>query len=72
MASLIESYRDNGLYQQAQVRTQWGDFDQAMACLLRARDIGDPGVSQILTDPLLDPLRGDSRFKKLAQEIGFN
>ncbi len=37
----------------------------------RARDIGDPGVSQILVDPLMDPLRDDPRFTKLMTEVGF-
>ena len=71
MASLIEGYRDNGLYQQAQVHAQWGDLDQSIEALNRAREIGDPGVSQIVVDPLLDPLRGDSRFAELMAAIGF-
>ena len=71
MSSLIENFRDNGLYQQAQVHAQWSDIDQAIKTLNRARDIGDPGVSQILVDPLLDPIRGDPRFDELAKSIGF-
>ncbi len=71
MASLIEGYRDNGLYQQAQVHAQWGDFDQSIAALNRGREIGDPGVSQIVVDPLLDPLREDPRFVALMTAIGF-
>jgi TolB-like protein/Flp pilus assembly protein TadD len=72
MASLIEGYRDNGLYQQAQVHTQWGDIDAAIAALNRAREIGDPGVSQVVVDPLLDPLRDDSRFRELMTSIGYS
>jgi len=71
MALLLAGYRDNGLYQQAQVHAQWGDVDRAFEALNRARDIGDPGVSQIVVDPLLDPLRGDPRFSKLMTEVGF-
>jgi hypothetical protein len=71
MASLVEGYRDNGLYQQAQVHAQWGDFDQSIDALKRAREIGDPGVSQVVVDPLLDPLRGDPRFAELMAAIGF-
>jgi serine/threonine-protein kinase len=69
MASLIESYRDNGLYQQAQVLAQWGDIDASVDALLKARDIGDPGVSQIIVDPLIDALREDPRFIALATEV---
>ncbi len=71
MASLIEGYRDNGLYQQAQVHAQWGDPNAAIEALERAREIGDPGVSQILVDPLLDPLREEPRFAKLMGDVGF-
>jgi len=71
MASLVEGYRDNGLYQQAQVHAQWGDYDQSIDALNRAREIGDPGVSQVVVDPLLDPLRGDPRFAELMAAIGF-
>ena len=71
MASLIADYRDNGLYQQAQVYAQWGDFEQALQALNQARDIGDPGVSQIVADPLLDPLRGEPKFVELMAAVGF-
>jgi citrate lyase beta subunit len=71
MAMLIEEARDNGLYQQAQVHAQWGDIETSMKELNRARDIGDPGVSQIVTDPLLDPLRGEPDFAKLMADVGY-
>jgi adenylate cyclase len=71
MELLLAGYRDNGLYQQAQVYAQWGEIDKSFAALYRARDIGDPGVSQIVVDPLLDPLRDDPRFATLMSEVGF-
>ncbi len=71
MSALIENFRDNGLYQQAQVHAQWGDVDQAIQTLNRAYEIGDPGVCQIVVDPLLDPIRDDRRFVELAKKIGF-
>ena len=71
MASLIAGYRDNGLYQQAQVHAQWGDLEGSVQALNRARDIGDPGVSQIVADPLLDPLRNEPKFGELMATIGF-
>jgi len=70
MANLIADYRDNGLYQQAQVHAQWGDLEQSIADLQRARDIGDPGVSQVVSDPLMDPMRGQRDFIKLVASIG--
>ncbi len=69
MASLIKSYRDNGLYQQAQVHAQWGDIDTATGVLNKARDLNDPGVSQIIVDPLIDPLRDDPKFAELVAAV---
>lgn len=71
MALLIKDYRDNGLYQQAQVYSQWGDTDKALQTLYKSREIGDPGTSQLMADPLMDPLRDDPRFAELLQIAGF-
>ncbi len=69
MAALIQSYRDNGLYQQAQVLGQWGDIDTAVEVLNKARDLSDPGVSQIVVDPLIDPLRENPKFVALLAMV---
>jgi hypothetical protein len=45
--------------------------DEAGDALIRAREIGDPGVSQIVVDPLIDPLREDPRFLKLMADVRF-
>jgi hypothetical protein len=50
---------------------QWGRADEAIAKLQRARMIGDSGLSMIGTDPLLDPISGDSRFIRLVKDLGF-
>ena len=71
MSSLIEKFRDNGLYQQGQVYAQWGDIDRSLETLNRAYEIGDPGVSQIMVDPQLEPIRADQRFVELAKKIGY-
>lgn len=70
-AALIRVAEDNGLYQQAQIHAQWGDLDKSLDDLNRARDIGDPGISQIVSDPLLDPLRAEPGFAKLMSVIGY-
>jgi len=72
MESLTTRYGENGVYQHAQVCTQWGDFDQAIADLNRARKVGDPGISQLKVDPLLDPIRDDPRFDELMEKTGFS
>lgn len=69
---LVSAIGDSALYQQAQVRTQWGDPDAAVALLLRAQGIGDAGLLYLHTDPLVDSLRSDSRVRRLQQELGFD
>lgn len=68
---LIAQIGDSALYQQAQVQAQWGEPDTAVALLLRARGIGDAGLLYSYTDPLVDSLRSDPRFRRLQQELGF-
>lgn len=71
LALLIETYGDNGVYQRAQVYAQRGDADQAIQSLNRALEIRDPGISQLLVDPLVDPVRDDPRFVELMEKTGF-
>ena len=71
LSMLIDNYGDNGVYQRAQVFAQRGDTDQAMQSLNRALEIGDPGFSQLLVDPLINPIRDDPRFNELMEKTGF-
>jgi len=32
---------------------------------------GDPGLSQLLVDPCLDPIRDDPRFSVFLEQLGF-
>ncbi len=67
----LDDDEDPAYMQQADVYAQRGDTDQAMQRLSLAFDHHDPGLSQLLVDPLLDPLRGDPRFVALMKELGF-
>lgn len=71
MSLLVATYGDNGVYQHAQVYAQWRDADNAIQALNRAHEIGDPGISQLLVDPLIDPIRDDPRFVELMVKTGF-
>lgn len=71
LALLIETYGDNGVYQRAQVHAQRSDADQAIQDLHRSLEIGAPGFSQLLVDPLVDPIRDDPRFIELMERTGF-
>jgi len=63
---------DNGVtaYQQAQVLAQWGEGDRAFDALRAAIQAGDAGALWLATDPLLDPIRSDPRFRQLLARIG--
>lgn len=69
--ALVSEVGDAALYQQAEAMAQWGRQDEAMALLQKARSVGDSGLTAVATDPLLDPLSGDPRFKALVRSIGF-
>jgi len=71
MAELIKDYRENGLYQQTQVYAQWGKLGKALQTLNEAHEYGDPGTSQLLVDPLLDPIREEPQFAELLRKTGF-
>jgi eukaryotic-like serine/threonine-protein kinase len=54
----------------APVYAALGDRDQALSRLEQSYRAGEAGtLLYIRVDPLLDPLRGDPRFEKLANEI---
>lgn len=72
MSDLVAEMGDAALYQQAEVLAQWGRKDEAIAALARAHQIGDSGLIYVGTDPLLDPLRSDTRFISLIKQLGFD
>lgn len=71
LQQMIAKYGDNSLYQQAQVRAQWGEGDAALTALEAALAAGDSGLVQLRNDPLLDPVRTAPRFTALQQRLGF-
>ncbi|MEO7635416.1 MAG: TIR domain-containing protein [Sphingomicrobium sp.] len=70
-ASLVKDVGDTALYQQAEVMAQWGRADDAMALLERARGVGDAGLTAITSDPFLDPLARDRRFRLFVRQMRF-
>jgi adenylate cyclase len=49
-----------------------GDTDQALASLERMADERDPFLVLLLTDPLLEPLRTEPRFRRLLKRVGLS
>ena len=68
-SALITKVGDSAVYQQAEVLAQWGKSDAALEALRRAQAVGDSGLIYAPTDPLLDPIRGDLRFKELMRVL---
>jgi len=50
----------------AEVAAQWGDKQAALDWLDKAVAAHDPNLSSLLSDPLLDPVSGEARFKAIA------
>ncbi|WP_164931246.1 TIR domain-containing protein [Erythrobacter sp. HKB08] len=72
LAELVESYGDNSFYQQAQVLVQFGREDEALAALEAGRAAGDSGLTLMLTDPLLAPIRQEPRFEAVSASLGLS
>jgi tetratricopeptide (TPR) repeat protein len=68
-ARLLAEYGEAGLYQLAQVLAQRGRTAEALAQLEQAYAKRDPGMLLASNDPLLDPLRGEARFKDLLSRL---
>jgi len=66
---LVSDVGDSASYQQAEVLAQWGRADDALARLERARAVGDSGLTYVATDPMLDPLRSNPRFKRFISTL---
>ena len=68
--ALVAKLGDAAVYQQAEVMAQFGRARETVALLERARSVGDPGLTAIATDPMLDPISRDPDFLRLAKELG--
>ena len=72
LATLRAEIGDSAAYQQAQILSQWGEADAAIAALEQARRVGDSGMIYVTTDPLLDPLRSQPRFINLVKAMNLS
>jgi TolB-like protein/Tfp pilus assembly protein PilF len=71
LATALGRLGEAAAYQYAEINAQLGDRDEAFRWLGVAQRIKDPGLSIVVIDPLMDPLRDDPRYKKLTHELGF-
>jgi TolB-like protein len=71
LAKFRASNGDSSAYQYAQIYAQWGDTAKALEGLDTAVRVRDPGLVQLKTDPLLDPLRAEPRFHAIERALRF-
>jgi TolB-like protein/Flp pilus assembly protein TadD len=58
-------------YEYAQIDAQWGNQSKALDWLDTAMRVRDAGLLAIKTDPLVDPLRNESRFQAIERALKF-
>jgi TolB-like protein/Tfp pilus assembly protein PilF len=71
LAKMQAAFGDAAAYQYATIYAQWGNSPQALKWLDRARRLRDPGLELLKSDPLMDPLRNDPRFRAVMRELRF-
>jgi tetratricopeptide (TPR) repeat protein len=58
-------------YQYSTIYAQWGKIPQALEWLDKAVRARDAGLEYVKTDPLIDPLRKESRFQAIERQLKF-
>ncbi len=71
LAEIKAIANDAAHYQYAEILAQMGKTDEAISELENAYVARDPGLTMILVDPLLDPLRNEPRFEALVRRLDF-
>jgi TolB-like protein/tetratricopeptide (TPR) repeat protein len=62
---------DGAAYQYATIYAQWGNRLKSLEWLETALRLRDPGLLDLKTDPLLDPLRKEPRFQAILRGLKF-
>jgi hypothetical protein len=73
-AELAKMKAANGIaaaYQYATIYAQWGNVPQSLEWLDTAVRLRDPGLPNLKTDPLMDPLRNEPRFQAIERALKF-
>jgi hypothetical protein len=71
VSKLRAAQGDAAAYQYATIYAQWGNWAKALEWLETALRLRDPGLEDLKTDPLLDPLRKEPRFRAIERELKF-
>jgi tetratricopeptide (TPR) repeat protein len=71
LAKMKVAQGDRAAYHYATIYAQWGDRPKALDCLDTAMRSRNSALEYLKTDPLLDPLRKESRFQAIERELKF-
>jgi tetratricopeptide (TPR) repeat protein len=71
VAKLKAAEGDAAAYQYATIYAQRGDRTQALQWLDTTMRLRDPGLLELKTDPLLDPLRAEPHFQADLRKLNF-
>jgi serine/threonine-protein kinase len=71
LAQLRQLYGDAASTQIGEIQAQLGDRQAALAALDRAYEIKDTGLTTMLVDPWLDPVRKEPRFEAIVRKMDF-
>jgi TolB-like protein/Flp pilus assembly protein TadD len=71
LARIKAAQGDASAYSFATIYAQWGDTPKALEWLETAMRLRDPGLTDLKTDPLMDPLRKEPRFQAVMRELKF-
>src|ERR1700733_5324628 len=71
LSKVTAAVGDPAAYQYATIYAQWGNRAKALEWLETALRQPDGGLIYLKTDPLMDPLRQEPRFKAVMRELKF-
>jgi TolB-like protein len=71
LSKIKNTLGDAAAYQYATIYAQWGNGLKALEWLETALRLRDPGLENLKTDPLLDPIRQEPRFQAVMRELKF-
>jgi serine/threonine-protein kinase len=71
LAKLKAAAGNDAAYSYAAIYAQWGDHPKALESLDTAVRLRDSSLTNLKTDPLLDPLRKEPRFQAIERELKF-
>lgn len=71
VAKMQAALGDASAYQYASIYADWGNSARALEWLDTALRVHDSGLIFLKTDPLMDSVRNEPRFRAVMQELRF-